>query len=90
MQCLLSMNSFKYFTATMNISGRRRVNRRHFHLLGNNYTLFPCQGLICYISSLIYKRNREMNFKIVILRTHSKQDIDFCLNYSTVIKTAIA
>lgn len=50
----------------------------------NNYTLFPCQGLICYISSLMYKRNREMNFKIVILRTHSKQDIDFCLNYSTV------
>lgn len=32
----------------------------------------------------MYKRNREMNFKIVILRTHSKQDIDFCLNYSTV------
>ena len=38
----------------------------------------------------MYKRNREMNFKIVILRTHSKQDIDFFLNYSTVIKTAIA
>ena len=28
MQCLLSMNSFKYFTATMNISGRRRVNKK--------------------------------------------------------------